>query len=84
MICDYDQGLRPLGQYQAIVYITGRNARQTKKFARQFSQQDPTCEFLVSASHYGPHGTPVPVIIQQDLKTLQDLRRKLGVKNRTQ
>lgn len=81
LIVTYDQGLRPLAPYKAIVYVSGRNARQTKKFAKQFTEQDPSCEFLVSDRTYGPMGTPVPVIIQQDLKTLQYLRLKLGVKN---
>lgn len=84
LICDYDQGYRLLQQYQAIVYITGRPARQTKKFAKKWQCLYPHLEFLVSAPEYGPNGTPEPVIIQQDLQTLRNLRDKLGVKNPAQ
>jgi len=84
LITKYRKGFRPLAEYQAIIYITDRKPRLTKKFAKKLQQAYPRYEFLVSDQSYGPNGTPTSVIIQQDMQILHDLRHKLGVKNPSQ
>lgn len=72
--------VRDLEPYEAIVYICRSKPRLAKKQAKAIEKKYPQYEFLVSAPSYGPNGTPVTVIIQQDKQKLDYLRNKVGYK----
>jgi hypothetical protein len=68
---------KPLGVYQARIYIVDLNRRRLKKLAGTLDL-DPDCEWLFSEPSYGPWATAVPVLIQQDRHRLNEIRQKLN------
>ena len=65
-----------LGLYRARVYtVKNINRRRLKKIAKLLDQG--SCEWLWSYPGYGSFATPVPVLIQQDRQTLNDIRKRL-------
>lgn len=68
---------QPLGDYSAIVYVTGLNKRRLKKLCDKLndSQDD---EWLWSCPGNGRYATPVAVLIQQDRHELTRIRQILN------
>lgn len=79
-IAKWQKAIRPLGQLEARVYTSRSKPRLVKKQAKRLQTQYPEYELLVSARSYGPNGTPISVVIQQDRAKLQYLRDKLALK----
>lgn len=66
----------PLDNLQARMYTVSLNRRRLKKLCQQLD----TCakdEWLWSEPRYGKYATPQPVLIQQDRKTINDIRMRL-------
>jgi hypothetical protein len=71
------QGLTPaLDVYRARVYtVKNINKRRLKKIAKKLDVGE--CEWLWSYPGYGPHATPVAVLIQQSRAQLNAIRKHL-------
>ena len=70
-----------LGDNQAIVYtFKDINRRRLKKLCKQLNVSYEY-EWLWSEPKYGKFGSPVPILIQQDRRTLFDLRFDTGYYN---
>lgn len=67
----------PLGDYQARVYVCDLTEKDLETLCDQLDQ-DLVDEWLFSCPGYGPWATPVPVLIQQDRKRLEDLRHAIN------
>lgn len=66
-----------LGTDQAIVYTALKHRpRQLKKITARLNRDYPLLEFLWSHPGCGANSTPVPVIIQQDQKRLESIRKR--------
>ncbi len=64
--------IRPLGQFQARIYVLDLTRRRLKKLCQQRDLgQD---EWLWSEPSHGAYGTPVACLIQQDRARLSSLR----------
>lgn len=74
-IVEYQGQTWPLGHYHARVYIVNASDQQLESMADEFDQGADA--WLFSYPGYGEYATPVKVLIQQDRKTLEDLRSKL-------
>ena len=66
----------PLDKYKARVYIFDLNKRKLKKLCK--NRDEGEYEWLWSVPGYGINGTPLPCLIQQDRKELNDIRDKLS------
>lgn len=77
-ICDYEGVRLPLGNYQARMYIVRAPDSTVVALAQGLDYEDTEYEWLYSYPGYGEFATPVSVLIQQDRKTLADLRAKLN------
>lgn len=75
-IVEYQGSAIPLGEYSARVYVI--NAPDATVEAICAGLNYGSDEWLFSYPGYGPFATPVSVLIQQDKKTLNQLRNKLG------
>ena len=69
--------LEPLGQYQARMYIVDYPDSIVEAMATELDCDDQESEWLFSYPGYGEFATPVKVLIQQNRKTLDNLRNKL-------
>ncbi len=67
----------PLGPYQARMWIMDYPNTIIESMAEELDSRDLVHEWLFSYPGYGEYATPVAVLIQQDRKTLTDLRSKL-------
>jgi hypothetical protein len=67
----------PLDQYQARMWLMDYPNSIIEAMAEELNSRDLENEWLFSYPGYGEYATPVPVLIQQDRKTLTDLRSKL-------
>lgn len=65
-----------LGEYQAIVYVSSLNRRRLKKLCVKLNTSEE-CEWLWSHPSYGPYATPVPCLIQQNRRVLDQIRAKI-------
>lgn len=75
-IVEYQGSVLPLGDYDARVYVISAPDAAVEAICAGLNYgQD---EWLFSYPGYGPFATPVSVLIQQDRKTLTELRNKLG------
>lgn len=80
-IVNWGTDITELGTHSARLYITHRhNARQLKKISGRLSRTRPNEEWLWSHPQYKNNSTPVAVFIQQDLATLEHLRKKVSAK----
>lgn len=82
-VVDFEKVL-PLGDYEARVYtfLSYTEIETLDMLVEIFDEDYPECEFLWSHPDHtrgGNNQTPVPVIIQQDRKTLKRLRK--GIKH---
>ena len=75
-IQEYTGSVEPLGEYQARVYVI--NAPEATVEAICAGLNYGTDEWLFSYPGYGPFAAPVSILIQQDRKTLTELRSKLN------
>lgn len=81
-ITNYNDGLKPLGDLEARIYLIDATAKKVKSIADRLDQTDEVCEWLWSHPHGGgPYSTAVACIIQQDRKWLQVLREKINNKS---
>jgi hypothetical protein len=64
----------PLNQYQARMWLIDYPNRVVQAMAEELDSTDSQHEWLYSYPGYGEYATPVAVLIQQDRKTLEDLR----------
>jgi hypothetical protein len=72
------QGLpQDLGEYQAIVYVSSLNRRRLKKLCAKLNTSKEY-EWLWSHPGYGPYATPVPCLIQQNRRVLDEIRAKIS------
>jgi hypothetical protein len=74
-IVKYNKTQKPLEGYQARIHIVRLNRRRLKKLCKQLDHGE--YEWLWSEPNYGPYGTPVACLIQQDRQRLEQLRKKL-------
>lgn len=80
-LIDIVQGYKqilPLGQFHARIYIVELNPRRLKKLCEKLDAGSEEDEWLWSHPRYASQSTPVPVLIQQNRKMLNDIRSKLG------
>ena len=68
------KAILPLGDYRARIYIFDLTRRRLKKLCKQRDQGE--YEWLWSTPNYGPNGTPLPCLIQQNRQELNSLRSK--------
>ena len=68
----------PLGDLKARVYVVDLPNSIVEAMASELDCQDSESEWLFSHPGYGLYATPVPVLIQQNRKQLNDLRNKLN------
>lgn len=74
-ICEYTGDIKPLGDYEARVYVI--NAPNETVEAICHSLNYGKDEWLFSYPGYGPFAAPVSILIQQDRERLRILREKL-------
>jgi hypothetical protein len=65
--------IRPLGDFQARIYILDLSKRRLKKLCVLRDHGED--EWLWSHPEYGAYAAPVPCLIQQDRATLTRLRK---------
>ena len=71
--------VKPLGEYVARMWIhKNASGRQLCNLHHTMNEQRQDEEWLYSHKCYGGHSTPVPVLIQQDLKLLTQIRKGLN------
>lgn len=75
-IVEYQGSVLPLGDYDARVYVISAADATVEAICAGLNYGED--EWLFSYPGYGPFATPVAVLIQQDRKTLNELRNKLG------
>ena len=81
-ITDWRQGIKPLGDLHARVYLIDLKPKAVKTIADALDQIDPDCEWLWShPKGGGPYSAPRPCMIQQDRKWLRELREKINNKS---
>lgn len=81
-ITDYGRGIQPLGDLQARVYTVDLNPRRLKKLSEHLDQHDEIYEWLWSHPQGGGlNSTPLPCLIQQDRKYLNDIRNKINTQS---
>jgi len=70
------KNVRPLGEYVARMWIHRHaSGRQLCNIHHRLNDLRQDEEWLYSHRCYGGHSTPVPVLIQQDLKLLTKIRQ---------
>lgn len=77
-IVDWEGIVLELGDQEARVYVCNYKPRLLKKVEKRINELRTDEEWLHSHPSFGERGTPVPVLIQQDLARLQMLREKVG------
>ena len=75
-IVEYTGDILPLGRYQARVYTVNDSEQSVEAMAAALDHGED--EWLYSFPGYGEYATPVPVLIQQNRRRLQELRDKLN------
>lgn len=75
-IVEYQNKQIPLGDLEARIYILDLPNEEVERLAVELDHGED--EWLFSYPGYGPYATPVPVLIQQNRKILNDLREKIG------
>lgn len=75
-ICEYQGTIEPLGKYQARVYIVNAPEETVEALAAALNYDNPKDEWLFSYPGYGPFAAPVSILIQQNRKQLQELRKQ--------
>lgn len=68
--------IESLGRYQARMYVLDYPDTVVEAMALELDSQDTTHEWLFSYPGYGAYATPVKVLIQQDRKHLNKLRKQ--------
>ena len=67
----------PLGTYRARIYVFPKlTRRRLKKLCQQRDHGE--YEWLWSTPHYGDLGTPLPCLIQQNRRELNQIRSKIN------
>lgn len=70
-----------LGDYSAIVYVSNLNRRRLKKLCAKLNTSKEY-EWLWSHPSYGKYGTPLPCLIQQNHRVLDEIRAKISDRNK--
>ena len=73
-IVEYEGLSIPLGEYSARMYLVDQSNEVVEALAASFNHG--LDEWLFSYPGYGDYATPVSVLIQQNRKTLADLRQQ--------
>ena len=68
------QAIPSLGKYQARMWLVDYPDTVVEAMATELDTHDQVHEWLFSYPGYGEYATPVAVLIQQDRKTLEELR----------
>lgn len=76
-ICEYEGRVKPLGDYEARVYIVTAPTATVEALAAGLGYEGED-EWLFSYPGYGPFAAPVPILIQQNRARLKELRSKLN------
>ena len=72
----WDGEIYPLGSWEARVYIcVNTSPRKLKKQMDKLNYYRPEDEWLFSHPRYKGHSSPVPILIQQDHATLENIRK---------
>jgi hypothetical protein len=80
-ICEYEGTVKPLGNYQARVYIVHAPNETVEALAAALDHGKD--EWLFSYPGYGEFAAPVSILIQQDRNTLKTLREQLDASTRS-
>lgn len=75
-IVEYTGDILPLQHYEARMYVFTGSDSELQAVAKQLDHGED--EWLYSFPGYGDYATPVPVLIQQNRRRLQELRDKLN------
>ena len=70
----------PLEPFLARVYIVDLNPRRLKKLCARLDRESEQEEWLWSHPRYGGDSTPMPVLIQQNRTTLENIRKTLEIR----
>lgn len=73
-ICSYEGKVKPLGRFQARVYIVNAPNETVEALAAGLDHGED--QWLFSYPGYGPYAAPVSILIQQNRQMLEDLRKK--------
>ncbi len=73
-IVEYTGKVFPLGDYEARVYVINAPDETVEAICQGLNYGSD--EWLFSYPGYGPFAAPVSILIQQDRKTLEELRKK--------
>ena len=73
-IVEYEGLSIPLGEYSARMYLVNQSNEVVEALAASHNHGED--EWLFSYPGYGDYATPVSVLIQQNRKTLTDLRQQ--------
>jgi hypothetical protein len=68
----------PLGHYHARVWHVEYPDSVVEAMAEELDSSDTVHEWLFSYPGYGEYATPIPVLIQQNRKQLNQIRDKLA------
>jgi acylphosphatase len=74
-IVDYQGTVKPLGKYQARVYIVNAPDETVEALAAGLDYEGED-EWLFSYPGYGPYAAPVSILIQQNRAKLRELRKQ--------
>lgn len=76
-ICEYTGEILPLAHYQARVYTVNDPRQSVEALSAALDHGDD--EWLFSFPGYGEFATPVPVLIQQNRRQLNEIRTKINL-----
>lgn len=68
---------KPLGDYEARVYIYHLKPRQLQDMMEQLNEEHADETWFWAYPHGGEYDPSVPILIQQDTKYLESIRSKL-------
>lgn len=80
-IVDWQGEIKPLGQYQARIYVCDVTDQELETLADRLDSESISDEWLFSYPGYGRWATPVRVLIQQDRIKLNELRDIINSKS---
>jgi hypothetical protein len=76
-IIPFENKVLPLGDFEARMYCVELSPSELEALSEKLNASDADNEWLFSYPEYGDFATPIPVLIQQNRKKLNDLRENL-------